>query len=88
MVNGPSLEEKVKQIQRLENEVKNTKEKLMDLSWGIMVLARSRRGSKEVGLDTLNIKVSINHFIEKGFLINQMSRSEGEFKSIEVWEPS
>ena len=29
MVNGQSLEEKVKQIQRLENEVKNTK-KLVD----------------------------------------------------------
>ena len=43
-----------------------------------MILHCSRRGSGEVGLDTLNIKVSINNFIEKGFLINQMSRIEGD----------
>ena len=85
MVNGQLLEEKVKQIQLLENEVKNTQEKLIYiLIRGVMILPCSRRGSGEVGLDTLNIKVSINSFIEKGFLINQMSRSEGEFKSIEV----
>ena len=60
------------EVKRLTNELKFE-------VWSMVTIARNLRGFANVSLDNLNIKVSINNFIERGLIGVKLNSNFGDF---------